>query len=396
MNPLIPTLLLSAITATTGPAPVTFTGPGGPPQLANSVPGNPLTLNFAAPDPSHQPTDNGFIVVEDSSLLLNSSPDTAVLTDSRPFHVGPDPVTVQLNMLPGGRFINAGVAPDPSVEFDVTASISGQASTAERTLGPLRGTAETVFQIPSHSAPITLQPGDYTLNLRAEWKASATNIPATVRAKFAAGRIEVFLTPVVSPSVDGVFNGASEGWVLVADDVKEVRSVLSGTDPRPWPIRIYAASDKDNLYFAVVQPQVPANSTNTGPVTVGTFKILWNTHLPQGDAAPDAELEVDVPSFSPGGGAGSADNIGILRMGYDERHITGDHAVKNQAGIGEKSFVEYRVPRSQLAGLDKIPYTYDSTGQGEDGHRNLGISANALADDVSPTAWATFDYRPAP
>jgi hypothetical protein len=386
-------LLLCVFWTVPATAQVTFTGAGGPAQVGNSARGNPLMLNFPRPNPAHQPTEAGFIAVEDSTLLLHTSPDTVVMTDSRPFHVGPEPATVQVNLLAGGRFINAGVAPDPRLEFDVTASIVGQASTAERSLGPLQGTAETVFQIPAHSALIPLQPGNYRLQLRAVWKAAAASLPAAVRAKFAAGRIEVFMTPVVAPTVDGVFGGASEGWVLVADDVKEVQAHAedAGAESQRWPIRLYTACDREYLYFAVVQPKVRPNAANTGPVTVGAFQILWNT---QGDAAPDAELAVSVPSFSVAGAAGSVDNIGILRIGTIETPIAGDRAVKNQAAVGQASVVEYRVPRAQLAGLDLMPFTYDSEGQGEEGARNLGISANAIGDVMDPAAWAGFDYRP--
>jgi hypothetical protein len=375
-------------------AQVRFSGAGGPVQMTNSVRGNELLPNFPRPNPAHQATETGFIVLADSTLLLRESPDTVALTDSRSFRVGPGSATVRVSLLAGGRFINAGVAPDPTVEFEVTASIVGQASVAERSLGPLRGTGETILQLPASSAPIRLRPGTYRLQLRAVWRASATNLPAAVRARFAAGRIEVSLTPVVPPTVDGVFGGAAEGWIPVADDLKEVRSEAAGGEPRPWPIRVYTACDDANLYFAFVQPNVRPNVANTGLVTVGAFRLLWDT---QGNAAPDAELAVDVPSFSPGGGSGSADNLGVLRIGAAVTTVAGDRAVKNGAlAAGQASVVEYSVPRAQLAGLDLLPFTYDSEGQGEDGARNLGISAGAFADVVDPTAWAASDYRPSP
>src|SRR5262249_38649616 len=144
-----------------------------------------------------------------------------------------------------------------------------------------------------------------------------------------------------------------------------------------------------------VQPKVRPNAANSGPVTVGAFQILWNT---QGDAAPDAELAVNVPSFSPAGGAGGAGGIGGLRGGGAGEPHAGDRAGWEQgeaaAAVGQASVVEYRVPRAQLAGLDRMPYTYDSEGQGEEGARNLGISANAVGDVMDPAAWAGFDYRP--
>jgi hypothetical protein len=385
-------LFLCFLATTSVFAQVRFSGAGGPVQMTNSVRDNELLLNFPRPNPAHQATEAGFVVLADSTLLLRTSPDTVVLTDSRSFRVGPNPATVRVNLFAGGRFIDAGVAPDPTLEFDVTASIVGQASAAERSLGPLKGTGETVFQLPANSAPITLSPGSYRLQLRAVWRASAANLPAEVRARFAAGRMEVSLTPVVAPAIDGVFAGASEGWVQVADDLKEVRSEEAGGEPRPWPIRVYTACDDANVYFAFVQPNVQMNVANSGLVTVGAFRLLWDM---QGNPAPDAELAVDVPSFSPGGGSGSGDNVGLLRIGAGAVTITGDRAVKNGAtAAGQASVVEYRIPRAQLAGLDVLPVTYDSEGQGEEGARNLGISAGAFADVLDPTAFVASDYRP--
>jgi hypothetical protein len=376
-----------------GAAQVRFSAPGGPAVLQNSTRANPITANFTAPNPAHQATEEGFAVIADHTLTLNESPDTVTLTDSRPFRVGPEPAAVRVNLLAVGRLIRAGVAPDPAVELEIAARVVGQ-SGAERALGPLRGTGETAFNLNASSGPLLLPPGSYRLELVAIWRARAAVLPAQIRARFVGGRIEASLIPVVAPNVDGVFQGAAEGWIPVADDAKEVRSEALAPEPRPWPIRVYAGCDDASFYVALVHPNARPNVAGTGLVSVGRFRLLWDT---SGSPIPDAELQVEVPSFSPGGGSGAAEHVGTLSLGGSSILLTGDRAVKNGVTApGQTSVVEYRVPRALLGGLELLPFTYDSEGQGEEGARNLGIGANAFADALDPAAFVPSDYLLSP
>jgi hypothetical protein len=208
------------------------------------------------------------------------------------------------------------------------------------------------------------------------------------------GRIEANLTPVVAPNVDGVFQGAAEGWIQVAEDFKEVRSEAVTSEPRPWPIRVYTGCDDTHFYLALIHPNVRPNAAATGLVSVGRFRLLWDTG---GSPAPDAELLVEVPAFSPNGGSGAAEHLGLLTLGGTAIPLQGDRAVKNGVTApGQMSVVEYRAPRSLLAGLEFLPFTYDSEGQGEEGARNLGIGASAFADSVDPAAFQPGDYLLSP
>jgi hypothetical protein len=389
----LPAFLLTLSIARPATAQVQFTGPGGPAALQNSVRVNTLVPHFPPPNPAHQATAEGLAVTADHTLTLNESPDAVTLADSRPFRVGPAPATVRVNLLAVGRLIRAGVAPDPAVELEVSARIVGQGG-AERAFGPLRGTGESAFNLNASSAPLTLAPGSYRLELQAMWHARAAALPAQIRTRFVGGRIEASLTPGLSPNVDGVFLGAQEGWLLVADDAKEVRSEAATPEPRPWPIRVYAACDDADFYVAIVHPNVELNVAKTGLVSVGRFRLLWDTG---GSPAPDAELLVEVPSFSPNGGSGAAERLGILSMGGTSIPLTGDRAVKNGVTApGQTSVVEYRAPRSLLGGLELLPFTYDSEGQGEEGARNLGIGESAFADTLDPAAFVPSDYLLSP
>lgn len=394
MNRVLPSLAILLCAALPASAQVQFTGPGGPAVLTNGSRANTLIPHFPLPNPAHQATGEGFAVIADHSLTLNEAKERVQLTDSRPFRVGPEPAAVRVNLLAVGRLIRAGVAPDPEVELEVTARIAGQGGGAERAFGPLRGTGETTFNLNASSAPLTLAPGSYRLELQAVWRARAGVLPATIRARFVGGRIEANLTPVVGPNVDGVFQGAAEGWIPVADDAKEVRSEAAGAEPRPWPIRVYAGCDDANFYVALVHPNARPNVAGTGLTSVGRFRLLWDTG---GGSVPDAELLVEVPAFSPGGGSGAAEHIGILSVGGASITLTGDRAVKNGVTApGQTSIVEYRAPRALLGGLEFLPFTYDSEGQGEEGARNLGISASPFADALDPAAFVPSDYLLSP
>jgi hypothetical protein len=394
MTRCLPCLCLALLTAAPAAAQVRFTAPGGPATLQNGTRANPLTAHFPAPNPAHQATGEGFAVIADHTLTLNESPDAVALTDSRPFRVGPEPAAVRVNLLAVGRLIRAGVAPDPSVEFEAAARIVGQTSGAERALGPLRGTGETAFNLNASSAPLTLPPGSYRLELQAVWRARASALPAQIRSRLVGGRIEASLTPVLAPNVDGVFQGAAEGWIQVAEDAKEVRSEAAGPEPRPWPIRVYSGCDDSHFSVALVHPNVRPNVAGMGLVSVGRFRLLWDTG---GGPAPDAELLVDVPAFSPNGGSGAAEHLGLLTIGGTSIPLTGDRAVKNGVTApGQMSVVEYRAPRALLAGLEFLPFTYDSEGQGEEGARNLGIGASAFADSLDLAALLPTDYLLSP
>jgi len=390
----LPACLLMILAASPATAQVRFTGPGGPAALQNGVRTNTLVPHFPPPNPAHQATEEGFAVIADHTLTLNESPDAVTLADSRPFRVGPEPAAVRVNLLAVGRLIRAGVAPDPTVELEVSARIVGQGGGAERSVGPLRGTGEAAFNLNASSAPLTLAPGSYRLELQAVWRARAAALPAQIRTRFVGGRIEANLTPVASPNVDGVFQGAQEGWIPVAEDAKEVRSAAASPEPRPWPIRVYAGCDETDFYVAIVHPNVRPNVAGSGLVSVGRFRLLWDTG---GSPVPDAELAVEVPAFSPNGGSGAAEHVGILSMGGTAIPLTGDRAVKNGVTApGQTSVVEYRAPRALLGGLELLPFTYDSEGQGEEGARNLGIGANAFADSLDPAAFVPGDYLLSP
>lgn len=393
MTRALPYLALLLLTAPPAAAQIRFTAPGGPAALQNSLRANTLTPHFPSPNPAHQATDEGFVVIADHTLILNESPDTVALADSRPFRVGPEPATVRVNLLAVGRMIRAGVAPDPTVDLEIVARVVGQ-NGAERAFGPLRGTGEAAFNLNAGSAPLTLTPGSYRLELQAVWRARATVLPAQIRARFVGGRIEASLIPVVAPNVDGVFQGAAEGWAPVADDAKEVRSPASDAEPRPWPIRVYAGCDDTHFYVALLHPNAGMNVAGTGLVSAGRFRLLWDTG---GSPAPDAELLVEVPSFSPGGGSGAAEHVGLLSIGGASVPLAGDRAVKNGVTApGQSSVIEYRVPRALLGGLEFLPFTYDSEGQGEEGARNIGIGASAFADTLDPTAFVLSDYLLSP